>query len=185
MLHEHHCSGHYIGNLSYLLNHWNSFKHRTPPDNTTNTQFPYYTDVIMGAIASQIISLTVVYSTVYSDADQRKDQSSTSLAFVRGIHRGPVDSPHKWPVTRKMFPFDDVIMIHNLQKNHGDSTFCQGTRTVVPIMIARATSLITNENISIGLHSKLTVANMTKYHLVWLAFLSRSFGVLPGPMRCA
>ena len=65
----------------------------------------------MGAIASQITSLTIVYSTVYSDADQRKHQSSVSLAFVRGIHRGPVNSPHKWPVTRKMFPFDDVIMI--------------------------------------------------------------------------
>ena len=40
----------------------------------------------------------------------RKHQSSASLAFVWGIHRGPVNSPHKWPVTRKMFPFDDVIM---------------------------------------------------------------------------
>ena len=47
---------------------------------------------------------------VYSDADQRKHQSSASLAFVRGIHRGPVNAPHKWPVTRKIFPFDDVIM---------------------------------------------------------------------------
>ena len=46
----------------------------------------------------------------YSDADQRNHQSSASLAFVRGIHRGPVNSPHKGPVTRKMFPFDDVIM---------------------------------------------------------------------------
>ena len=64
----------------------------------------------MGAIASQITSLTIVYSTVYSDADQIKHQSSASLAFVRGIHQGPVNSPHKWPVTRKMFPFDDVFM---------------------------------------------------------------------------
>ena len=64
----------------------------------------------MEAIASQITSLTIVYSIVYSDADQRKYQSSASLAFVWGIHRGPVNSPHKWPVTRKMFPFDDVIM---------------------------------------------------------------------------
>ena len=70
----------------------------------------HYDDVIMGAIASQITSLTIVYSIVYSDADQRKHQSSTSLAFLRGIHRGPVNSPHKGPVTRKMFPFDDVIM---------------------------------------------------------------------------
>ena len=72
---------------------------------------PPYTDVIMDAKASQITSLTSVYSTVSSDADQRKHQSSTSLAFVRVIHRGPVNSPHKWPVTRKMFPFDDVIML--------------------------------------------------------------------------
>ena len=55
-------------------------------------------------------SLTMVYSTIYSDADQRKHQSSASLAFVRGIQRGPVNSLHKWPVTRKMFPFHDVIM---------------------------------------------------------------------------
>ena len=71
----------------------------------------HYDDAIMGAIGSQITSLTIVYSTVYSGADQSKHQSSASLAFVWGIHRGPVNSPHKWPVTRKMFPFDDVIMI--------------------------------------------------------------------------
>ena len=59
---------------------------------------------------SQITNLTIVYSTIYSGADQRKHQSSASLAFVRGIHRRPVNSPHKGPVTRKMFPFDDVIM---------------------------------------------------------------------------
>ena len=70
----------------------------------------HYGDVIIGAIASQITSLTIVYSTVYSEADQRKHQSSASLAFVWRIHRGPVNSPHKWPVTRKMSPFDDVIM---------------------------------------------------------------------------
>ena len=71
----------------------------------------HYGDVIMNAIASQITSLTIVYSTVYLDADQSKHQSSASLAFVWGIHRGPVNSPHKWPVTRKLFPFDDVIMV--------------------------------------------------------------------------
>ena len=70
----------------------------------------HYSDVIIGAVTSQITSLTIVYSTVYSGADQRKHQSSASLAFVRGIHRSPVNSPHRWPVTRKMFPFDDVIM---------------------------------------------------------------------------
>ena len=47
----------------------------------------HYNDVIMGVISSHIISLTIVYSTVYSDADQSKHQSSASLAFVRGIDR--------------------------------------------------------------------------------------------------
>ena len=74
----------------------------------------HYNDVIKGTIASQITSLAIVYSTVYSDGDQRKHQSSASLAFVRGIHRGPVNSPHKGPVTRKMFPFYDVITDTNL-----------------------------------------------------------------------
>ena len=78
----------------------------------------HYDDIIMSAIASQITSLAMVYSTVYSDADQRKHQSSASLAFVWGIHRGPVNSHHKWPLTRKMFPFDDVIM----SLSHSDSS---------------------------------------------------------------
>ena len=65
----------------------------------------------MGVIASQITSLMIVYWTDYSDADQRKYQSFASLAFLRGIHWGPVNSPHNWPATRKMFPFDDVIMM--------------------------------------------------------------------------
>ena len=63
----------------------------------------HYNDVIISTMASQITSLAIVYSTVYSGADQRKHQSSASLAFVRGIHRGPVNSPYKGPVTRKCF----------------------------------------------------------------------------------
>ena len=74
--------------------------------------YPHYSDVIMSAIASQITSVSIIYSTVCSGVDQWKHQSSASLAFVRGIHRWPVNSPHKGPVTRKMFPFDDVIMAH-------------------------------------------------------------------------
>ena len=70
----------------------------------------HYSDVIMGTVASQITSLMIVYSIVYSDADQRKHQSTASPAFLWEIHRGPLNSPDKWPVTRKMFPFGDVIM---------------------------------------------------------------------------
>ena len=68
-------------------------------------------DVIMGVMATENTSLTIVYSTVYWGAYQRKHQTSASLAFVQGIHRWPVNSPHKWPVTRKMSSFDDVIMM--------------------------------------------------------------------------
>ena len=71
----------------------------------------HYNDVILTTMMSEITSLAIVNSTVYSCADQRKHQSSASLAFVRGIRRWLVNSPHKGPVTQKMFPFDDVIMM--------------------------------------------------------------------------
>ena len=79
----------------------------------------HYHDVTMSPMAPQITSLSIVCSTVYSGADQRKHQSSASLAFVRGIHRLPANSSHKGPVTRKMFPFDDVILClqHNLNRH--------------------------------------------------------------------
>ena len=70
----------------------------------------HYNDVIMSAMASQITSDSIVYSAVCLGADQRKDQSSASLAFVRRINRLPVNSPHKMPLTQKMFSFDDVII---------------------------------------------------------------------------
>ena len=63
------------------------------------------------AMTSQITSLTSVYSTVDSGADQRKPQSSASLAFVRGTNRWPVNSCTRKPAKRKIFPFDDVIML--------------------------------------------------------------------------
>ena len=70
----------------------------------------HYCDIILGAMASQITSLAIVYPIVHLGADQRKQQSSASLAFVREIHWSSVNSAYKWTVTRKMFPLDDVIM---------------------------------------------------------------------------
>ena len=92
--------------LTYSFNDYAAYDERKHifPVNRVNSM-NHYSDVIIGAMASQITSLTIVYSTVYSGADQRKHRSSASLAFVRGIHQ------HKWPETRKMFPFDDVITI--------------------------------------------------------------------------
>ena len=69
----------------------------------------HYSDVIMRAMASQIAGVSIVCTAVCSD--KKTHQSFASLAFVRGIHRWPVNSPHKGSVTRKMFPFDTVIIL--------------------------------------------------------------------------
>ena len=69
-----------------------------------------YSDVIMSSMASQTTGVSIVYAIVCSGIDQRKYQSYASLAFVRGIHRWLVNSPHKGPVTRKMLPFNYIIM---------------------------------------------------------------------------
>ena len=90
--------------------------HHRPPCSTSHPELNrrrthHYSDVIMSEVVSQITGVSIVYSSVCSCADQRKHHSSASLASMWGIHRWPVDSPHKGPVTRKIFPFDDVIMI--------------------------------------------------------------------------
>ena len=86
---------------------WKIFSKHRPLDCSSHI---YYSDVMMSAMASQTIGISIVYSSVCPGVDQRKHQSSASLAVVRGIHRWPVNSPHKGTVTRKMFPFDDVII---------------------------------------------------------------------------
>ena len=98
---------HSVYELLPHVTHFERFSTMCKPRNGLTTGM-HYSDVIMSTMASQITSLTIVYSTVYSGTDQRKYQSSASLAFVRGIHRGPLNSPHKESVTRKMLPFDDV-----------------------------------------------------------------------------
>ena len=70
----------------------------------------HYHDVVMSGSVSQITGVSIVCSIVGSGADHR-NKAHASLAFVCGIHRWLVNYPHKWPVTRKMFPFDDVIML--------------------------------------------------------------------------
>ena len=99
---------HFLRYIDSLTQYWGNSIELSHPYKPTD--FIHYDDIIMSAMAPQITSLTFVYSSVYSGADHRKHQSPTSLAFVRVIHRWPVNSPHKWPVTRKIFPFDDVIM---------------------------------------------------------------------------
>ena len=71
-------------------------------------------------MASQITCVSIVCLTACSDAIQRKHQSSASLAFVRGIHRWPVNSSLKEPVRPKLFPFDDVIVSFRNEFQHAN-----------------------------------------------------------------
>ena len=86
--------------------------HRTgdkPLTQNDSVQWHTYTSPVLNVLSN--VTLNITLWTVYSNADQRKHQSSASLAFVRRIHRWPLDSPHKGSITLKKFPFDDVIMI--------------------------------------------------------------------------
>ena len=92
----------------------------------------------MSAVVSQITGVSIVCSTVCSGADQINHQSSASLAFVRGIHRSPVNSQHKGEVTRKMFPCDDFIMsrydigsVRDYTKKQG-GTYYRNKKNVFP-----------------------------------------------------
>ena len=71
--------------------------------------------------ASQITSLTVVYSTIYSDADQRKHQSSAWLAFVWGIHRDRWIPRTKGQLRGKCFHLMTSSCMLKLVPNHNQS----------------------------------------------------------------
>ena len=108
--------------LLYMHTYWYTY---------TDPYINHYCDVIMSAMASQITSFTIVYSNVYSGADQRKHKSSASLAFAWGFHRWSVNSPHKGPVTRKMFPFDDVIMNSFISSEFSENSFQIGRNFII------------------------------------------------------
>ena len=78
----------------------------------------HYTYVIMSLMASQITSLAIVYSPVCSGTDKKKKKKLRVTGLCEGNSPGPVNSPHKRPVTRKMFPFDDVIIMVNGNEHH-------------------------------------------------------------------
>ena len=143
----------------------------------------HYDDVTMSLMASQITSPTIVCSIVYSGADPRKHQSSASLAFVRGIHRGPVNSPHKWPVTRKKFPFGDVIICrhmtsldHNELKHPSSVQF--GGRYVIYMVLFQESVPLSLIIVDYGLISVLNLcrcaAIKTSYELIKLSTTNKS-----------
>ena len=108
----------------------------------------HYGDVIMDAIASQITSLIIVYSIVYSDADQRKHHSFASLAVVWWIHRGPVNSPHKWPGTRKCFH----LMTSSWVKQTAECVICTAIKC----------ALLICDNFKLSVWFAVLVVNLTE-----------------------
>ena len=118
----------------------------------------HYSDVIMSAMASQITIVSFVCSTVCSGADQRKHQSSASLAFMGGIHRWPENSLHKRPVTRKMFPFDDAIMYEIPWKSLQCNVYLN-TQAISPMLCLRFAHLKSQPHLQelVTLHIRLSI----------------------------
>ena len=124
----------YISHTNILAPQWTNYRfvqlHEWNHNSNNNGKLTHYGDVIMRTIASQITSLTVVNSTVYSDADQRKH---------------PVNSPHKGPVTRKMLQFDDVIMSFNDSSNLYFYNLYNNSHTLLMVILLQTTLVkITN-----------------------------------------
>ena len=119
----------------------------------------------MGMMASQITSLTIVYS--------------TSLAFVWGLHRGPVNSPHKWPVTRKMFPFDYVIMISSLRdftRSYDNTSARLVSRGLV---VEKFVSIISEQNISYLIFHTISIEYDHMLCFWWWVFVDLNNGCVP------
>ena len=149
--------------FSWMMTHFNWY----------DMQQNHYSDIIMGEMASKITSLTIVYSIAYSGADQRKHQSSMSLASVRAIDRWPVNSPHKWPVTRKPIPFDDVIMT-TMKADHELYLKSSPTSPSEIILCMRPANERWPYNVTLSLigwvHSQNDSCNLMANHRMFLAF---------------
>ena len=116
----------------------------------------------------------IVYSTFYSGADQRMHKSSASLAFVKGIHRWPVNSPQKGPVTRKRFPFDDVILRHPpITIFHHDIKSMENAFWFHPYCIKRLLrTFVDSMTVGAIFHSDMRacggVTSKPNFHRVWI-----------------
>ena len=128
----------------------------------------HYNDVVMNAMTSQITSLTIVCSTVYSGADRREHQSSESLAFVRGIHQWPVNSPHKWPVTRKIW------WRHHEHDGHLQKCCVEFPETH-DSMLKRPNRNYQNTTTSLSFALAVRLQNMSYSSITWNIFLHRIF----------
>ena len=141
------------------IEHWirTQYHFTRLPSNDTNIRFvihdnyliffniKHQNEVIMGAMASQITSVSIVYSTVYSGVNERKHQSSASLSFVRGIHWWRVNSPHKGSVMRKYYHL--MMSSWTITEIH-PSIFCSYQSNIIPWLPFNQCLLIVLQNVS-------------------------------------
>ena len=136
----------------------------------------HYSDVIMSAIASQITGVRIAHLTICSGADQGKHQSYSSLAFVRIIHRWPMNSPHKGPVTRKMFPFDDGLYGIYIYLSDG---WCHESHTFLAIyaLTPHRAKMLTAKYISQIHYPYISITQIFPNikHILWMKKISRFY----------
>ena len=123
----------------------------------------------MSVMSSQITGISIVCSTVCSGADQRKHQSSASLAFVREIQRWPVHSLHNWPVTRKTFPFDDIIMwYYENMDDSWQSVACLLQTNKRPVGLYSSAAYWNHDDQGKGSSSELDMLEYIMFGLDWV-----------------
>ena len=121
-----------------------------------------YSDVIISSIAFQITSVLIVCSTVCSGADQRKHQSSASLAFLRGIHQWPVDSPHKRPVTLVHISLRHHVLLQYIGRDIMTLLKIPYTKSALRHAIAETLWAYVN---TIGMHNTIKRASTDLFYL--------------------
>ena len=131
---------------------------------------------MMCAVASQITGVSIVCSSVCWSVDQRIQQYPASMPFVRGIHRWPVHYPHKWPVTGKMFPFDDVIM------NAENVSIWWCDHDISPVQITFDLIFPTTSMLFLGV--SMTVTHTKSYWYLYDHKMSLRFVMANSPLHC-
>ena len=134
----------------------------------------HYSDVIITATASQITSVSVIYSMVCSGTDQRKHEISASLAFVRGIHRWLVNSLHKGPVTRKYF----LLMTSSWCACFVGYTVCTSPTLIVTVTSCDLKSLCL-------VQFSDQILQGTDPGCCWLSYINDTAAQSPTPWLCA
>ena len=128
----------------------------------------WHSDVIMGTMTSQITSLAIVYLTVNSGTDQKNTKAPRHWPLWE-VFAG--ESPNKGPVTRKMFPFDDVIMPHFLKKYF----ICSVERSIVTLLVTRPWEILVYKSHGYSRIKSITTRRMWRGAFTYYIWVINSF----------